>query len=178
MSISDIFYLTFSIITSLYVLIIPKGMLTTKIYMNCSKVDSMTMLQRIECYIPVRNSYIIKKSLNEKAPFLKILSNVFVILLLITIFIRLFFPVTDATQSYVIIQLTCTMMMIIVLSIIYIVEVIILWELSDLFEIRSHKLWSVILPPFCSFLLTYKVDPYFIKMESVIDRLFATEQVK
>jgi hypothetical protein len=169
-SLQNIILMAYSIILPLFVLLIPKGMLTTRIYMNRYKVKNMSLLGWLECYTPFRNTYIIKKAFDGNSMWLRLINTVFPTIIFLTIIVRYMFP-PATNQAFILIQLLFTLLMFITIIVLYLTEIYIHLDLCNLLDRRGIK-WTVIFPPLCSYLLTRQVDLHFKKHRHLIDGTF------
>lgn len=169
MDIQTIALLVYSVVLPVFVLFVPKGLLTTKIYSNVYRVKKPSLLALVECYTPFRNTIIIKKSLGDLSTFYKVLNAIFPVAILLTVAIRFLFP---AEGAFLILQLVTTLLMLVILTILYLTEVLLHWDLCNLFDKRGYKIWAVLMPPLCSFLLVRNIDVFFNKNKNTIFNTF------
>lgn len=174
---ANTFLLVYSIILPLFVLVVPKGMLAVKIFKNCYKVKSIDIISLIKCYTPIHNYYIMRKSLYKKAPLMKLLTNIVLGIGITTVLVRFLLPATEGNEGFLIIQLIFSLVMMLVIVFVYVTEVYINLELCSLLEFKQYRIWAIITPPLCSYLLANKVDPYFKKMGHVLDGTFDAKGV-
>jgi hypothetical protein len=143
----------------------PKGYLTYKICKQCSP-KKMTVFKAINCYVPMYNNVLLRNSLYGKSNWVKVCNSIFLGIWLLILILRFLL------RGYPELQVLMTGLVYFDFVFLYVIELLILWDLSGLFERKSYRVLSVILQPLAAFLLALKVDRFFRENKDEIEGTF------
>lgn len=131
---------------TLYIFLWPKGSLTIKTYEFTSK-QKLTFANKIFCFIPIYNTYLIRKELFQGGLTSLIICYAFGAINILNLVIR------TTMQQFEVLQLVSTAFVVISLLAWYITEVILMFQMTLLFS-GGWKLITVIIPAFTAALIT------------------------
>lgn len=137
--------ITFTILM-FYILIVPKGQLTIKTYEYMSK-EKMTFANKVYCYVPLYNTFIIRKYLYGGGMTSLIVTYTFSSIFMLNLIIRFFL------QDFAFLQTVSTVFIVGAILLAYITEVVLMVQMVSLFS-GGWKYATVIVPAVTASILT------------------------
>lgn len=161
----DLFINIMSVLLPVYVVMGPKGNLTIMIKSK-GNPKSLSFMEKVMCYIPIYNSYLIRSTLYGSSPKFLWLFNGLAVALFANLVIRMFFFENP------IVLLVSTFAMLVVALILWIQEAWVVTEATLLFSEPKWIIFSVLVPPIGAWIVTPAVHRHFKANKSKLEGTF------
>lgn len=173
----EIFYMIYSIIIPLFVLFGPKGVLVLNV-VSGAEGRKLKPLDAVNCFIPYYNNYRLRKALYGGAPVFKLINWIAIVTALCVAVIRFVLPLTSIPDGiHQLIQVALSLWLVFFITITYVVEIYIHWDLCNTFA-KKGLIITTLLPPIAASLLTPHISPYFKKYRARLDGTFNGNSTK
>jgi|GEM_PF-2723331 len=150
----------------LAICVLLKGRLVAVVCRKLASGNTGGFLRHIAYYVPIVNTYLIERAIYRKASLFGWMMILLVMLAAASFAGDRVFPATEFpgwAKPYG----TNIMSGVAIVVVLYVVELLLNWDLCKMLDRRRWLVWAIVLPPLCSLLLAERMVAYSRKMSFI-----------